>query len=314
MGIVVAAGARLEVRHSAFDNNRQDGIVLHDSVATVRDSVINAGETQTADGLGLLAHGSRGALLAERVSVINGRKAGVGSQIGAKVTLRASTVRGTRPRGGMSIGVTVDSSSTLEMRDSAVLENRGAGLAVIQGTATDKPPQATVERTLVARTLPHASGDKGYAVGAQSGVVTMSDCALVDNAEIGALVLNELGALRLNRTLVMRTQQTKQRFGYGLLALNQATLQLIDSEVSQSPCVGIAVVDSSAVLNGGAVARNSIAVQVVGKTDLKNTATADALAPNVFLVSDTTTFFENDSRVGGGALPLPEPPSPGFGH
>lgn len=309
---VLAQNSELRLERSSIIGTRAAGVAVVDkSKATILSSTIRDTRPANAISAGVFVDNSA-RLEMNDTALFSNQGLGLTVTRKSQATVTASLVQATHDSNiapTYEKGIEVSRGSEFTLRNSALLDNLQAGLVVIEDSLLLEKSKAVVEGTLIAQTRRRGDGTKGQGVGVVAALATFTDCALVNNAEAGASVRGP-AELRFNRSLVVGTQRAAGYYGFGVATDDHSTLVMLDSEVSGSAGVGVAIAGSSALLKGGGIARNAIGVQSANDVELRTGVVIDeAVTPNVFWVSDTTVFVDNGVRVGGGVLLLPDPPS-----
>jgi hypothetical protein len=100
-------------------------------------------------------------------------------------------------------------------------------------------------------------------------------------------------------------------FGHGLVAFTGSNLVIRDSEVVSNN-VGLLFDGAAAVLTGSRIRGNSVGIHTQRGTTLVSGGQAPELPEaGVVYVTEDSQFVDNESRVGGGELPLPSNPFAG---
>lgn len=316
-GIEVTLGSTAEVTTSAMLDNEGTGAAVADlaSKLVVSSSVVRgpipAGPGPV--GVGAVAVAG-GALELTDVALVGNRDAGIlaqdaGSLVTATRTLVRDTVRVVGTVHGDGVGVSVSLGGRFEATDCALVHNRLVGLALRTDATGNPPSSAHVTRLLVRDTVPAPeTGRFGDGVYATDGAdLAMDDSALVHNQEIGLAVSG--ATARVSGTVVRDTViGTGDLFGHGALAIGGSTLTLVRTTVRGQPGVGVFFAASAGGLDGVVVAEGAVGIQAQEGTSL---AQVEALSPETSPLSVEVTrssrFLDVATRIGSGALPLPDP-------
>jgi hypothetical protein len=287
VGLAVLDGTEASIQASTVLHTQATATV---AIAILADNAATLGVTDTA----IVANAGQG------ISVQQASRADVQRTLirdGSAVPISADYAR----------AVQVAVGSSLVMTDSAVVDNVGAALAVLETSRAGPVSHARVERTLLAGTRPLANGTKGQGVALQFADAELLDTAVVSNHELGVVTYGAC-SLGVEHSAVLTTLQNDLRFGYGLGVSAGSTLKLLDSDINQNTGIGL-VVAGGAVVRGCVFSQNTIALHVLNGSEVQlgPVFDGDPVPPNVLRVSDDTGFVENGSRLGDGNFPLPDP-------
>ena len=209
----------------------------------------------------------------------------------------------------LGIGVGVGWGGTLLLEHSSITKNHAAGILVSRVDASGAAARADIKSTLVRRTLPDAVGFAGRGIEVSAGgSASLEGCAFVENNEISLGVGLAGSALTVKSTVVRDTRQAAGTFGHGVVARDSGVLTLDGAWMLGHPGVAVVVSGGSATVARSLIARSAIAIDVASGTDLTTAdPIPDAPPPLACVVSNDTRFVDNQTRVGSGAVPLPDP-------
>ena len=263
--------SQLTLRDSLVSGNRNAGVFLFSSRATMERTVVRDTRPRATDGTS--GQGIQAALqdakagpsqLTLRDCVVSGnRNIGV-FLFSSKATLERTVVRDTMGQASdNTFGIGIhgkiqpghSTASELTIKDSLVLANRNAGLVLASS-------KATLERTVVRDTKEQAS-DKTNGVGLAALVednmtrpskLTVRDCVVAGNRMVGVALVSSQATLE--RTVVRDTkeQASDGRAGTGIQAGvrpgkdDPSELTLKDCVLANNRNVGVHVVSSTATL------------------------------------------------------------------
>lgn len=253
VGVSVASGGRAEVTSSALVSNRTANLAVQDSesLAIVTGSVLRGALADTIGeyGRNVQVTGA-GRVLLQESTVVDAADANVvilGA--GSAATLERAVVRG----GPVGEGVLVAPGAVVELKETAVVANQGAGVVVQQAA------EAVVADSLVrdTRTQPDGSLGMGIQVG-YGGQLQLLGSALVRNHSVGLLVTRKGGdgapaRAVVHRSLVRDTLPGKNGYGHGIEVNLAGKLELSSSAVARNHQVGLGV-----ALEGEAVVSDSV--------------------------------------------------------
>lgn len=203
-------------------------------------------------------------------------------------------------------GAEVASGGCLDLKDSTLVENQGISLMAIQAAGDPAACEAHVATTVIGPTRPSALGINGVGLVVQGGRLTWEQGAIFQSHLAGAIVSN--GQATLRRLLVYDSarEQATERYGHGVFVEPGGALVFEDSECRGAEAVGLAFSGASGVLLGDRVIGNAIALHVQDGSVLSE-VTPPLPAPGAMdvLVSTTTEFVDNVTRLGTGVVPVP---------
>jgi hypothetical protein len=315
-GIQVTKGGRLDLEESFVLQSDDANVLVIDEAtnAKIRSSVFSG------DPSGNGTRGMHGVRVAGGASLDIASSALIANvQVGLGIqdpktravadSLYVKDTRSRREETGerLGVGVGVTYGGALEIKHSAVEQNRAAGVFVSQVNGT--PATASVSTTLIRRTLPGGNSAAGRGVEvSRGGIATLDDCAIADNMQISAIVGGAGSALTLRRSIVRSTAQLfPQAFGHGVLVANEASLVLESSWLLAHPGVGLAVDGATVSVAASLVSECAVGLHVQGGSVLATGETVPTPpAPATVFVTNDTRFIDNETRVGSGDIPLPD--------
>jgi hypothetical protein len=137
---------------------------------------------------------------------------------------------------------------------------------------------------------------------------SVEGCAFAENNEASLVVGLAGSSLAVKSTLVRDTRQAAGTFGDGIVASDSGVVTLDEVWLLGHPGIAVAISGGSATVAHSLVARSAIALGVAGGTDLSAAdQIPDAPPPLACVVSNDTRFVDNQTRVGSGSIPLPNP-------
>jgi hypothetical protein len=193
------------------------------------------------------------------------------------------------------------------MTGSAIARNHSAGLLVTR--VDTSPAQATLRRTVIAANLPNTAGIIGRGVEVDSGAsLTLEECAVKDNHELGILVGGTGSVLNVRATAVRNSVQNAPNvFGDGIVAASDATVTIEGSWILRHPGIGLSFSGARATVAGTIVLGNGIGIHVQDGSTLRELNQKDAPKDLVIGVTGDTKFIENQTREDSSQLTLPSP-------
>jgi hypothetical protein len=159
-----------------------------------------------------------------------------GTNIQAKVA--RSVIRGTAPADlRTAFGIDLAHGTTLDVTDTALVANQGAGVIVTPGS------KMTMRSSVIRDSSHDADGVGGYGVNGQGGDATITDSAIVGNADTGIRAY-KTSAITVERTVVRGTRPGDNGRGYGMVGAEGG--ELTASNVVVTGTEGVGVVCSNA--------------------------------------------------------------------
>ncbi|MEJ7729758.1 MAG: right-handed parallel beta-helix repeat-containing protein [Polyangiaceae bacterium] len=313
-GILVRDGASLDLFECVVGGFGAWGIFgSAESVTTARRSVVRGayGTESNATGGVLFETGAVATL--EEVAIVD--NVGMGLQLqesSTSATLRQSLIQGSRATVGASdgFGVAVGFGSTLVADDVALVANEIAGLVVVGAGTDGKPSAASADRLLVRDTV--ASPTAGYGRGidvSETATLTLSRSAVSRSVEI-AVGIAYGSVVDIADSTLRGTAPTATGAADGVMVVD-ATLRMARSTTRDHARIGLVFSGASALLDASAVAGNAVGIHAQDGSVLQDVDALPATPPDLqILVTPSTHFIGNLTRIGSGVVPLPSPLAP----
>ncbi len=315
-GIQILHGARLVLTGSWVARNAGDAIVFigPDSSGKIEGSTITGTpiEAGSAPGRGGIFAAKGTTLDVSDTAIAGVREVGfVVQDEGTSVTATKVVVTDTRAanagRTELGYGVGVAWGASLDMTGSAIVRNHSAGLLVTRVDASGA--RATLKRTVIAGNLPNTAGILGRGVEVDSGAsLTLEECAVRDNHELGILVGGADAVLNVRATTVRNSvQNTPSTFGDGIVGADGATLTVEGSWIFRHPGIGLSFSRARATVASSIVLGNGIGIHVQDGSTLRELSENAAPKDLVIGVTGDTKFIDNQTREDSSQLTLPSP-------
>ncbi len=280
--LLVSAGATLDIRSSTLlglpPKDAKDRGVL---------GLVTESGTTKASSLAIVQ--SRSGVLVQRTG---------------RVEMDGSLVQATRPSevvyedsNWIGLGIFVESKASLLLTKSTLQDTRTVGVIV-----TGK---AEINDSLIQGTRAGLDGFGGRGLSVQNGGnATVARSAFVDNVETGVVTMLKGSTLTMTASTVQDTNVDPQgEYGIGVLVGDDAFATIDACTITGSKSIGVAVAVAGATMTKSTVSRNAVGVHAQGGTALQE---GDGEGDGrILLVSPTTRFVENGTRVGSGIVPLP---------
>jgi hypothetical protein len=108
---------------------------------------------------------------------------------------------------------------------------------------------------------------------------------------------------------VRDTRFSRDGYGHGVTVRLDARVVLVSTAITGNPGIGVAVDGARALLDGAVLARNGVGIHAQGGSFLVARDDVDdgTLGDFEVRVTSGTQFVENQTRVGSGITPLPDP-------
>jgi len=185
LGAWIAYGADVEIRDSGIDRAIGAGVLVsEDASLQVLDSVIRLTDPDAAGGQGVVVEGGSTATLTRVVAEDNARFGISADGKGAVLDVHASVIRDTQlePSGVVGNGIRVLGGGTLNMSESVVSGNHGAGISM-------GPGSATITNSAIRETAPdEMDGQAAGVVAVGAAEVSISGCSIHSNITSGVTV------------------------------------------------------------------------------------------------------------------------------
>jgi hypothetical protein len=315
-GIQILHGARLALAGSWVSRNGGDAIVFlgPDSSGKIEGSTVTGSpdEDTTVPGRGGILAAKGTTLEVSDTAIAGTREVGLVVQDeGTTVTATKVLVSGTRAAGGgrpeLGYGVGVAWGGALEMTGSAIARNHSVGLLVTRVDAS--PARATVKRTVIAANLPNAAGIVGRGVEVDSsGSLTLEECAVKDNHELGILVGGEGSMLSVRASAIRNSvQNAPNDSGDGIVGSEGATLIVDGSWILRHPGIGLAFSGARATVTSTVVLGNAIGIHVQGGSTVREVSGKEEPKDLVIGITGDTRFVDNQTKEDSSELALPSP-------
>jgi hypothetical protein len=321
-----AAGAEVTLRDCVLDGNREAGLNLRGSDATLERVVVRDTRSMAKDrtrGVGIQAsrYLGRTATLTLREGLVTGNRL-VGVDLkSSSGTIERSVIERTAPQeqdGAYGLGIqaiTESASSTLEsrltLRDSLVARNHGVGVSVVGS-------EATIERSAVRDTAPDqrkkrdgvclavAGTGVPAALTMNRGLVQRCHLAgvfiITSSVKITASVIREISQEGLTRGFgdgIQIGPDTRPRYKLE----HTSSLIFTGSSVEQAARVGLSFFGTRGDVSASTFRRCLLPINLAGG------AAPRIAADNVFVDNK-----ENKVSYGQGLSSAPPPELPGFGN
>jgi hypothetical protein len=334
MGAWAAYGGHLVIEDSALVDNAYYGAGLYGAGTDARlAGVLVAGTRRDKDD-----HFGRGvnvefgaSMEMDRVTFIGNGDESVfvrgetAEAARANATATRLLIRDTvsRADGSLGSGINVEMGAYFEADGVAVVRARRAGILVNESLGeAGSPAEAVLAHAVVRETQPAGDALEGPGIAiagagvASGGLLTVRSSAIVDNVQFG-LVASGPGARTLVESSVIggTTPEAGGSYGHGVVVLGGSALVARKAIITDNQ-IGLAFDASAGIVTNTLVQRNAVGIQAQqGSTLTEAREPPGDPTPSVVLVTEDTRFIDNQTRVGSGAVPLPngvfEPSIPG---
>ena len=302
MGVRAQEQARVTATGVVIERASAAGALATDGGTLILGECVVTGTTA---GFGVVAQ-TGGTASVSRTLIEKNAGAGVyANGPGSRATVSQSLVRLTTfdSNGEFGQGVVVESGATAELTDVGVVANRTAGIQVGRADAG-----LTLTRTTVRGTLPNADGTRGRGANATfGGALNANDSAFVDNQQVGVFVFQSQAELK--ECLVLGTRPDPDgKYGNGLEVLTDASLLMRGGALQSNAGIGAVFAEGAGLLDAVRISRQVVGLHAQDGSTVEELATAPAtLGPRQVVVTRSTGFFDNESKLGGSVVPVPTP-------
>lgn len=312
-GLVVGSGAALTVATSLVDGARAAGVYADGEATTLllEDSLVRGTQPVPSGqvGGGILVEGGARAELSRVAAMENHSFGLIVLGEGTTATATDSVFRDTladpalSPAQGGGAGIYVGEGATLELAGVDVATSVDAALQGEPGS------RVAATRSAFRATRPRANGQFGVGV-FSGGDVELDGVAILDHHISGLGIVGPGATAVVTDSLIGTTASyaVDGAYGHGVVVLD-ATLELSSSHVRASEGIGLVFDASRGVVSRTVVADNRVGVHAQGGSKLVEADRVEAGELEV-VVSRDSRFFGNETRVGSGAIPMPEPLPP----
>ncbi|MBL8952389.1 MAG: hypothetical protein JNK82_16535 [Myxococcaceae bacterium] len=308
-GVRAQTGARVAAANVWVDGAAGAGIAaLTDATVNVSGCrVRDTGLAETVDA-GVVGYGGLaqlgGALTVDRCIFEASRAAGLYSKGGA-LTATSVIVRDTLalPSGDFGQGAVVEGAGSLSLTGALLELNRVSGLQV-----SDPGSRLAATAVTVRDTQPLPDGTRGRGANVQSGgVFTATQCALIDNRQVGVFTFRAKATLE--RVLVRGTlADPGGAYGNGVESLGDADLAMTGGALEGSAGTAAVFAEASGLLDGVRVFKNAVGLHLQDGALLLEVQAAPATrGPRDVAVTTSTAFDENMTTLGTGQVAVPAP-------
>ena len=304
-GIEVKDGAQLEAKRIVVADNGEVGLFAIDpgTTITLTDAVIR--DTRMVDGV--LGEGidlqDGATLTATRITVADNHQDAISVE-GATATLSEAAIESTAPLGlgDYGTGVYAAAGALVELSRSAVADNTDIALVSIGAASIVRATDVLVSR---AGDVP--LGVYGVGVAALEGGRVEAERLTVSRALTAGVFVGIEASAVLTRLFVSESQPAADgSFGHGLVAIEGGRLELSSSLIDASAAVGMLFSASGARVTGSFVRANPVALHAQDGSRFVEGSGAGA-EPLDVVIADDCILVDNETRIGAGALPLPDP-------
>jgi len=329
VGAWADSGAKLVLEGTALVDNAYYGVSILDSPASasLKNVLIRGTAEQKIPGGGL----GRGVNV-EDGAAVDLDSVSIVANDGAGLFLRGETKDGKRARatakrllvadgrtfGGT--GVFVAKGALAEIEGALVRGAQRAGVIVNETTGgKGSRSEATLTHVVVRDTKRNGKAHPdeetialdGIGIGS-AGTLTVRASAIVDNVQFGVIIGSPKGFTSFENTFIGATKPNADgSFGHGLVAFTGSNLVIRDSELVANN-VGLVFDGAAAVLAGSRIRGNSVGIHAQrGSALVTGSEPPELPESGIVFVTDDSEFVDNESRVGGGELPLPANPFAG---
>jgi hypothetical protein len=322
------SGAKLAFENSALVDNAYYGVAALGSPSgmTLKSSLIRGTAAQkVADGgLGRGVNVEDGATAdLDGVSIVANDGEGLFVR-GETAQGKRATIKGKRVLVADSqtdmfgTGLFIARGALVELDGAVFRSTRRVGI-VVNETLGEKgtPSEASLTHVIVRDTKPTGRPTRNTAtltdlngIGlASAGKVSVRSSAFVGNTQFGVLVGSPKTVTTFENVLIASTRPSRDgTYGHGLVSYTGSSLVVRGSELVGNT-IGLVFSGASAVLANSRVRANAVGIHAQQGSELVVGVEApETPDEGVVFVTEDSEFLENESRVGGGDIPLPANP------
>jgi hypothetical protein len=313
-GIIVRTGASLDLFECVVGGFGGWGIFAsEDSVTTARRSVFRGADGTQSNATGGVLFETGAMATLEDVAIVDNVGMGVQLQESSPgTTIRRSLVQGSRATVGASdgFGVAVGFGATLVADDLALVGNEIAGLVVFGAGTDGNPSAATADRLLVRDTLASPTAGYGRGVDVSEGATLALSSSAVSHSIEMALGVSYGSIADIADTVLRGTAASATGAADGVMVVD-ATLRMARSTIRDHARIGLAFSAARALLDSTTVAGNAVGIHAQDGCVLQDVDALPPMPPDLqILVTPTTHFIGNQTRIGSGVVPVPSPLAP----
>lgn len=223
---------------------------------------------------------------------------------GADTRLEATRllVRDTEPLDpDFGYGVAVSGGATFAADGLGLVRNQSSALFVNGATATLR--RATIKDTLA------SEGGRGRGISAQFGASLDLEATLLENnTQLGLFLFGQGTTASLSTSAIRQTRKDPEgEHGHGLEVVDDAVARLQHTELADNEGVGAIYAQAAGTLELTRVLRNRVGLHVQDGATIREETKAPDEVPALSVVVTASEFSGNETRVGSGAVPLPQP-------
>ncbi|MBK7859368.1 MAG: right-handed parallel beta-helix repeat-containing protein [Archangiaceae bacterium] len=303
-GLLVQGASQVEVSNSTFTRNDAAGLVATDAstTVTVRDAVVRDTQLGSPDSTGAAARFSA-RLTLERTALVGNHNFGFAAVEHASLVATKSLMRDTVPETTRPHAAEVlDSCVTLT--DVALLNSRAAALLL----QPDPACPAHLERVWVDGVQVTSTTNRATGIAMQRGTTELVDSAITDVQASSVFVYGVGTVAKLERVSLSGSKAPDGAFGELVLALHGARVEVESSDLRHADGVALLFDDATGTVFDSVVTHNRIGIATQNGSTLEAVSTRPAEVPEKHVVVGASTVFDdNQTRVGAGNYPVPDP-------
>jgi hypothetical protein len=307
-GLEAWDGAKVSFRHGSIERVLEAGVLSlgAGSELVIEDSVVDKidANAQGIYGFGLAA--TNGAKLTARrvparwTTTMGVISSGAGSVADISDLYVADT--GVMPAGArFGRGLQVQEGGNMVVARATLLRSTEIGAAVV-----DPGSSLELSEALVASTQFNSLNGAGRGVHVAQGSLILRDSVVVDSIQAGIAVALDGTEATLDHVTISRTKpDSRNAFGHGVV-VDSALVRANDVVVRESWGSGLAFLAAAASVARSRIESNAIGISVSDASLIEQRVLPPMPQSRQVVVSSDTVFTDNATRVGGGALALPE--------
>ena len=292
-------GSHVEVR----GHSDTAAVVVQQGTLSLDHCVLADGSDDPAVGA---AASDQSLLTLDQCLVTQAQTAAVYAQATATALVTSSVLQRTRlsTAGEFGQGIIVESGATAQLLDVTVADNHSAGLQV-----ADAQSSLSAERVTVRGTQPNGAGTRGRGANANFGgaQLTVTNSAFVDNGQVGLFSFQS--RIEATDSVVLNTHADADgSYGNGIEALTDGVIVFTRGALEGNPGIAAVFAEGAGVLDSTRVARNAVGLHAQDGSAVEELASTPAtLGTRQVVVTTSTQFVDNQSKLSAVTVPLPPP-------
>lgn len=303
---VEATGSNVVLEQTTIAGNAQVEMLLSTGTkATITNTTLRGNPQPNDADRGALGFSNDGTTTTAKSLAIILPRAGMEIQGTSKVDLDSSLILSTRAAPTVyendhwvGVGISVERKATLKMTASTVQDARMAGILATGNVS--------LEGTLIRGTRPSLDGFAGRGFSIQNGGVSeLVRSAIVDNAEVGVMLMMDAASLSMLDSTIQDTSfDAAGEYGIGLGIGGEAVATIEGTTITGSKGVGILCSEAGANVRRATISNNTVGVHAQDGSSLSE-GDGD-IDPRILKISTDTRFINNATKAGNALVAIPD--------